>query len=259
VTATLFTNDPRQREITLTIDGEIVDASGVHPPDFAFDKVSVGETKTAEVYVMAMLQDELTISSAELSDVEYRDKFDVKVEPVDRDKLPVKTARDGVRITLATKPGLPVGRFSQYLTLTTNLKEGEKLHIPIFGRVVGDISIHGPRGMWLEDQGVLNLGPVESATGKKARLGLVVRGEGAESVKFEVGSLDPAELKVTFGEPTRLSASLARVPVDVEVPAGTPPMVRLGTSQGDEGKIVLTTTHPTMKELALGVRFAVER
>jgi hypothetical protein len=259
VTATIITNDPRQREVELTIDGEIVNASGVEPTDFGFDKVAVGETKTAEVYVMAMLQDKLEISSAELSSEETRDKFDVKIEHVERDKLPSKKARDGVRITLTAKPGLPIGRFHQYLTLDTNLKEGRKLHIPVIGRVVGDISVHGTVGNWLEDEGVLNLGPVKSAEGKKTRLNLVVRGEGADAVKFEVGSADPPELKVSFGEPQRLKATLVRVPMDIELPPGTRPMVRLATAQGDEGKIVLKTTHPTMKELALGVRFAVER
>ena len=41
------------------VDGKIMSASGVEPPDLLFDKLSVGETKTAQVYVMAMLQDEL--------------------------------------------------------------------------------------------------------------------------------------------------------------------------------------------------------
>jgi hypothetical protein len=45
----------------------------------------------------------------------------------------------------------------------------------------------------------------------------------------------------------------------IEVPAGTRPMVRLGTAQGEEGRVVIKTTHPTIKELVLGVRFAVER
>jgi hypothetical protein len=229
------------------------------PPDFGFDKLSVGETKSAEVVVMATLQDDLTVSSAELTNAETRDKFAVKIEPVERDKLPLNSARAGVRITLTAKPGLPVGRFDQNLTLTTNLKEGEKLHIPVLGRVVGDISIHGKPGTWLEDQGVLNLGKVESAAGKKAALNLVVRGEGAEGVKFEVGTADPPELKITFGEPKRLKATLVRVPMYIEVPPGTQPMARLATVQGEEGKILLKTTHPTMKELSLGVRLSVER
>jgi hypothetical protein len=36
-------------------------------------------------------------------------------------------------------------------------------------------------------------------------------------------------------------------------------MAYLGTAQGEEGRIVLNTTHPTIEELVLGVRFAVER
>lgn len=256
-TATIHTNDPRQPEVELSIEGEVVEASGLQPSDFMFDRIAVGESKSAEVYVMAMLQDELTVSAAELSNEETRDKFDVRIEPVDRDKLPNPSARDGVRITLSAKPGLPVGRFNQYLTLDTNLQEGEKLHIPVIGRVVGDISIHGTG--WLEEEGVLVIGQVKSSEGRKARVNVVVRGENAADVMLTVGSVDPPELKVTVGEPKRLRETLLHVPVEIEVPAGTRPMVRLDTAQGGEAKVVLETTHPKMKELSLGVRFAVER
>ena len=256
-TATIHTNDPRRPDIELEIDGEIVDASGLQPTDFNFDKLAVDESKSAEVYVMAMLQDDLTVNSAELTSEDTRDKFDVKIEPVERDKLPVNTARAGVRITLTAKQGLPIGRFNQYLTLNTNLKEGEKLHVPVFGRVVGDISVHGNN--WREEEGVLLLGSVDSGKGRKERVNVVVRGEDAADVKFEVGSVDPPELKVTIGEPKRLKATLLHVPVDIEIPPGTRPMVRLATAQGEEAKIVLKTTHPKMKELAIGVRFAVGR
>ncbi|MCI0332128.1 MAG: DUF1573 domain-containing protein [Planctomycetes bacterium] len=256
-TAMLHTNDPRQPDVELTIEGEIVGATGVEPPDFMFDKLAVDESRSAEVYVMAMLQDELTVDSAELTDEHSRDKFDVRIEPVERDELPNKSARDGVRITLTAKPDLPVGRFNQFLTLNTNLKEGEKLHIPVIGSVVGDISVHGTG--WLENEGVLVIGKVESSKGRKARVNLAVRGENAEDVTFEVGSVDPPELKVTIGEPMRLKATLVRVPVEIEVPPGTRSMARLATAQGEEAKIVLKTTHPKIKELSMGVRFAVER
>lgn len=256
-TATIHTNDPLQPEVELTIEGEIVDATGLEPPEFMFDKLAVGESKSTEVYVMAMLQDDLTISSAELSDAEMRDKFDVQIQPVERDELPNPSARDGARITVTVKPGLPIGRFDQFLTLHTNFKEGEKLHIPIIGRVFGDISVHGTG--WLEDEGVLVMGKVKGSEGRKSKVNLVVRGENAADVKFEVGPVDPPELKVTLGEPNRIRATLLHVPLEIEVPAGTRPMVRLDTAQGKAGRIVLKTTHPTMKELALGVRFAVER
>jgi hypothetical protein len=256
-TAMIHTNDPRQPEVELQIDGEIVQSSNVEPPDFGFDKIEVGQTKTAQVYVMAMLQDDLIVNSAELTEEENRDKFDVKVEEVPKDQLPNKSAHDGVRVTVTVKPGLPIGRFYQYVTLDTNLKDGAKLHIPVTGRIVGDISMHGTN--WREDEGVLVLGPVKGNTGRTARINLVVRGEEAQDVKFEVGSVDPIEMKVTIGEPKRISDALVHVPLDIGIPAGTRSMNRLGTAQGEEARVVIKTSHPEMKELAFGVRFAVER
>ncbi len=257
-TATIETNDPSQPELELTIEGDVVSATGVQPPDFVFDKVAVNQSKTAEVYVMSMLQDELTVHSAELSDPTVRDKFDAKVEPVERDKLPNPKARSGVRVTLTVKPGLPMGRFDQSLTLHTNLKEGEVLHIPVFGRLVGDISVHG-NSNWLPERDTLNMGQIKSSEGRKSHLNLVVRGENAGDVKFEVASVDPPELKATLGEPKRLKDTLLHVPLAIEVPPGTRPMVRLDSVQGDSAKVLLKTTHPTIKELSISVRFAVER
>ena len=49
------------------------------------------------------------------------------------------------------------------------------------------------------------------------------------------------------------------MPLTIEVPAGTRPMVRTDTAQGEAGRIVLKTTHPKVKELVLSVRFSVER
>ncbi len=256
-TALIITNDPLNSQIQLSIEGEIMETSGVSPPELMFDKVPAGESETAQVYVMAMLQDELKVSEAELSDPATRDKFDVRIEPVGRDELPTPGARDGVRIAVTVRPGLPVGRFNQWLSLRTNLPEAEQLDIPVIGRVVGDISVHGTG--WLEEQGVLMMGHVESSQGKSARVNVVVRGEDAAGVEFHVESVDPPELKVRIGESKQLKETLLHVPVEIEVPAGTRPMVRLDTAQGDEGRVVLGTTHPTVKELVLGVRFAVER
>ena len=77
-TATILTNDPTQSQIELLVDGQILALSNVEPPEFLFDKLAVGETKSAQVYVMAMLQDELTVKDPQISDPTIRDKFDVK-------------------------------------------------------------------------------------------------------------------------------------------------------------------------------------
>jgi hypothetical protein len=256
-TASILTNDPLHSTLELRVEGEILSASGVEPADLLFDKIPVGESRTAQVYVMAMLQDDLTVSDPVLSDANTRDKFDVKIEPVDPKDLPNKSAKKGVRITLTAKPGLPVGRFIEWLSVKTSLKDAETLEIPVVGEIVGDINVAG--NTWSEDQGAVRLGSVKSSEGRKEKLSLMVRGEAAPTTTFKVQSVDPEDLKVTIGEPRKLRDNLVQVPLEIEIPAGTRPMVRLDTAQGERGKIVLSTTHPKVKEMAIGVQFSVER
>jgi hypothetical protein len=256
-TANILTNDPLHSTFELRVEGAIMSASGVEPPDLLFDKIPVGESRSAQVYVMAMLQDDLTVSDAVLSDANTRDKFDVKIEPVDKTDLPNPAAKKGVRITLTAKPGMPVGRFVEWLSVKTSLKDAESLEIPVVGQVVGDISVAG--NSWNDEQGAVRLGSVKSSEGRKERISLMVRGDAARATTFKVQSVDPEDIKVTIGEPRKLRDNLVQVPLEIEIPAGTRPMVHLDTAQGDRGKIVLSTTHPKVKELAIGVQFSVER
>jgi hypothetical protein len=256
--ATVLTNDPTNSSVELQVDGQILALSGVEPPDFLFDKLAVGEKKSASVYVMAMLQDELTVTDPQISDPTIRDKFDIKVEPVEKSALPNKNAKRGYRVTLTTKDNLPVGRFHAWVSLNTDLTDAKKLDIPIAGQVVGDVGVRGITN-WNEEEGILTIGSVKSSEGGHGKVNLVARGAGAGDVKFALKSKDPEELKVTLGEPKKLSDTLLHVPVDIEIPPGTRPMVHLDTAQGDAAHIVFSTTHTKVKELSLSVRFAVER
>lgn len=258
-TATVLTDDPFRSSLDLTIDGTILTASGIEPPELAFDKIPIGEKKSAEVFVMAMLQDELTVSDPQFSDPALREKFDVKIEPVDKKDLPNEAARRGFRVTVTAKEGLPIGRFFQWLSLKTNLADAETLEIPVNGQVVGDISVHGPPGVWNEDQVALRLGNVKSSEGRKEKLNIVVRGEDAAKVSFNVQSSDPPQIKATIGTPKKLRDTLVQVPLEIELPPGMHPMIRLDTEQGERGTVVLGTTHPKIKELKVGVQFAIER
>jgi Protein of unknown function (DUF1573) len=255
--APVTTNDPLNSNIQLTIHGEVTEAEGIEPREFAFDTIPIGESKTAEVFVMAMLQDNLTVSDPRLSELTTRDKFDVKIVPVEPADLPNSKAKSGVMVSLTAKPGLPIGRINQWLALSTNLEDGEHLEIPVSGRIVGDISVRGLG--WNEEQAMLLMGSVKSSQGKQEKLNLFVRGADPENFEIKVASSDPPELSATIGEPKKLSDGLFSVPLTVEIPIGTQPMIRTDTAQGEAGRIVLTTTHPKVKELVLGVRFSVER
>lgn len=256
-TARIKTNDPRHSLITLTVEGDVTEASGIWPPDFIFDKVSAGTEKSAEVYVMALTQDELEVSDPTLSYPATRDFFDIEIEPVEPEALPNPKAKKGVRIRLTAKPGLPLGHFDQYLSIKTNIPDAKKMDIPVVGRVVGAISIHGR--LWSEHRGSLMLGNVRSDEGTTAGMNLVIRGDGADTVTMEVVSTDPPELVAKLGEPEEFRPTLVHVPLTVEIPQGTPPMIRLDNDQYEGGRITLKTSHPDAPELVLRVQFTVER
>jgi Protein of unknown function (DUF1573) len=257
-TASVITNDSTQSRVDLQVDGKVTEASGLFPPDFMFDKLTAGETKSAEVFVMSFDNDEpLTVGEPVLFNQETRKYFDVHVEPVERSVLPNPDAKQGVKITVTAKPGLPLGRFDQWLKLPSNIKDASTLEIPIIGRVVGNISIHGR--LYSEDQGVLRLGTVKSDEGASAKLNIVIRGDDAAATTLSVETTDPPELKAELGEPNHLSSTLVHVPLTVEVPRGTPPMAHLDTQQGEAGKITLKTNSKEAAQVVIHVRFDVER
>jgi hypothetical protein len=255
--ATILTNDPLNSRVELSVEGEVTEATGVYPPDFMFDKITAGDTRSADVFVMAFAQDELKVGEPELSNTETRQFFDVSVEPLKAAELPNPKAKAGVRVRVTARPGLRLGRFDQWVAVSTNIPDAEKIKIPIIGRVVGNISIHGR--MWNEDQGVLRLGRVKSSEGVTAPLNIVLRGEEAVQVELSVASVDPPELVVKLGEPKKVRDTLIHVPLVIEIPPGTPPMARLDIDQHDEARVVLKTNLPEVPEMMLGIRFAVER
>jgi hypothetical protein len=256
-TASVITNDPTQSRVELQVDGKVTEATGVMPADLVFDKVVAGETKSASVFVMAFQQDELQVDPPTLSNAETQKYFDITVEPVEHSKLPNPDAKQGVEITVTAKPGLPLGRFDQWLKLTTNIEDAKKLEIPISGRVIGNISVHGR--LYNEEQGVLRLGTVQSDEGASADLNIVIRGDEAETTTLSVESCDPPEMIAKLGEPKKLSPTLVHVPLVVEIPKGTEPMAHMETQQSEAGKIVLKTNSKEAAQMVLHVRFAVEK
>lgn len=252
----LTTNDPRSSRLELNIVGEITKPTGLTPSEFSFGKLSVGETRSATVYLMAFLQDNVEITKAQIASEEARPHFDIEVSQASAEELPDEKATAGVRLVVTAKPTLPIGRFMQLLELETNLPDLRELSVPIVGQIVGDVAIRGR--LWSDEHGILKLGRVLSAEGKHADLSVLVRGENAADVKVEVAATDPPELVATLGEPKKVRDSLYQVPLRIEVPPGTRQMVHLNPNLHEPASVTLKTTHPKAPELVLDVRFTVE-
>lgn len=254
--ATFSTNDPALSRLELTVNGEIVGSTSLAPTQLVFHDARVGQTAKAELIVMSYLEPEVKILSHEVLDEELAKKMQVEFEPVPKEQLPSKEAQAGIRVTAIYDSGGALGPFGGDLRLETNLKQSPRLVAPIYGNVKGDVSIFG-KG-WTETNGLLRMDPATTALGGSAKLSVKIRGEHASQTKLSVARVDPPELKATLGEPQELRKDLVDVPLLVEIPRGTPPMVRAGEDQGGEGEIILATTHPTTKEVRLRVSFSVK-
>jgi hypothetical protein len=261
--ATLSTTDPRRSRIELVVEGEVVESTVLHPSDLFFGPISTHGDKSATVTLVSNLDEEVKVTNHEFSDPEVGKHIKLDFVPLAKDELPTPKTLSGVKITATYEPGKSLGPFFTWLTLETNLEKAQKLTVPVSGTVKGDISIFGTG--WNESQGVLRLGLINGKEGKHARLNVAIRGEHAPHTKLEVASVDPPELKVSLGEAKEMSKQMVHVPLLVDIPAGTRPMVRIAKLAGEEDDtqkgdavILLKTTHPDTEEVRLLVRFSVD-
>jgi CTP:molybdopterin cytidylyltransferase MocA len=167
-------------------------------------------------------------------------------------------AKSGLSVAVTIKPGLPLGPIRQKIRLVTNLPRASVLEVPIEGAIQSDISVVGPG--WKSEQGVLSLGTVSHTQGIKRTLMLLVHGPHRQDVRFSVGKVVPSLLRVQIGESRQIgSGAVVQVPLEIEIPPGSPPVSYLSASQSKLAEIVLETTHPEAKQLRLWVQFAIER
>jgi len=254
--ATLLTNDPLQSHIQLTVEGQVIASTTVlTPSELIYGTLQADEVRKSDLTLVSYLDEEIEIVAHEISGKGFPSQVEVRFEPLEKDQLPMPEAQSGIKILTTYRAGKTLGPLRGLLTLSTNLESAEKINVPISCHVVGDISIYGPG--WKRNRGLLTLGKIRSAEGKKVRLNLAIRGEHAADTEFSVSSVEPPELKVAFGDYRKMKEQLVHVPLLIEVPAGTQPMVWLGKPASTDATIVLATTHPETPEVQLRVHFAV--
>ncbi len=253
--ATFTTNDLQRSRLELKVEGDIVASTTLEPSLLNFGNVNVGAEGKAEMLVMAFLEPEVTIESFEVSDAKLAEQIDVKIEPVEQSALP-ENVLAAAKVVATFKPKGVIGPFSGSLKMKTKLKQAPNIEVPIYGSVKGDISIAGAG--WVEATGTLRITPTKSAEGSSTRLNLSVRGDHAQATELKVASVTPDELKASLGEPKVIRDNFVQIPLTIDIPPGSRPIVMMGEDQGGEGEIILSTTHPETPEVRLKVVFMVK-
>ena len=257
-TATILTNDPRRSRVELTISGKATSKYTVWPRPMDFGNVPAGDGAQAKAQLRCFLAGEMRVVEHHFEDSATAPLFELRTEALTAEEARSEDAESGFTLLLSLKPGLPLGAFQQTIRLTLEIAPGGQRAeevVPVTGTIVGDLSIVGPG--WRND--VLSLGTVDSAAGTTRKLTLLVRGSDRGQVEVEATKLDPSQVRVKVGQRTPLSETVDQIPLEIEIPAGLPPAVRLGTDQGPFGEVVLgVKNHPSVKEIRLNLKFVIQ-
>ncbi len=257
-TAVIFTNDPSQPRVTLTISGRITTAARAVPDELIFSTLSAGQSANAEVSIYCYIDEPLEIVGFKLDNPTTAEYFDVAFEPLNADRLSEEPgAVSGQLMKVTLKSGLLQGPFRQKILLSTNLETSQTLTVSIDGTIGSDIAVVG-RGFNVRT-GILILGTISGKAGARRMLMLIVRGPNHKEVKFTPVKITPDLLNVEIGEPTEINnGTVSQFPLTVQIPKGCRQANHLGSKQGKLGEILLDTNHPQAPRLRILVSFAVE-
>jgi hypothetical protein len=257
-TATVLTNDPKRKQIELTVSGKIIPLLRAVPEEVVFSSVTAGDPVTSSVDLFDYIETPLSIVSHECTEKNTAGLFDVKWGPLKPEVLAKETgAKSGLQLQITLKPGLPVGTFKQTIRLKTNLPGVDAFEVPINGSVVSDLAIMG--GDWSEEHSLLTIGTVKANEEASRTLIVVARGPFRDQVRLKVAEVWPDLLKVELGPGSATAGqTLRQFPIVIRIPKGTPPADHLGSETAKCGKVLLETNHPRAPKLLIRVRFAVE-
>lgn len=250
--ATIGTDDPEHESLRFVISGKVVRPLKVEPQKVVLSNVQAGESADAKVLLTAYFDDHLEVVKQTLSEEATAGFFDVTTAALTKDKLP-EGATSGVELTVKVKPGLPVGSFSQNLKIQTNLEGEEETIIPITGEIGGAVNIFGKD--WERDLHYLNVGTVRQSQGDKHTVHVLMRG--VSTAELGPPEVNDEVLKVKYGEIKEMKGgALVKVPVEIEIPAGSPLVNHMG-GKAKLAEIIIPTNKSELGRVKLLVKFAV--
>jgi hypothetical protein len=130
------------------------------------------------------------------------------------------------------------------------------VQIPIKGTVAGDILVFGPSVS--TNARTVTLGVIPHGSGAKRIATVSIKGPHRHETALSVKDVVPADLQVQVAAPDDSKPNARLYNITIEVPKDAPPANWGGGGEGGRaGRIVLETTHPTIKQVELTVFYVV--
>jgi hypothetical protein len=249
--AEVWTNDPENEKLKLTITGEVRNLVLVKPPA-PWTITAVREDGPTTFHgAIASGEDAFNIvsveSSAEWLTLEYR-----PFEAGDLEEFGDGMA-SGYSLTGTIRPEMPVGRFDAKITITTDLKDDYKLEIGVNGTRPGPFSIIGQA--WYGREMTVLMKDVKSADGKSVSVSLFTDRED-EPLQFTSVKSEPDTLRVEMQrDETFTSPRKEKYDLTFTILPGSPP----GRYANDDRiAVTIETNRESIPRIELSVDALIE-
>jgi len=271
--ATIFTNDPQAKQISLKLEGRVVKRLIVSP-DGSWVAPLSSEAGPAVVKgtVYSETVEKFKILSADSSDP----LLTTEIIPLTGPELEKIHAKSGYSVVATVQPNKTAGSFGYELLLKTDIperKEDGKLGETLIVEkvvVTGSrrSSIHLIGSDYIEDRSLVLLGSFEATKGKSVEVQMIVSRCPEDGLKISDIVGDPPELKVDITPFAPVRAKPAadkpstgkiktgrpqRYKLTITYPPGSP---RAQRPVDNPATISMNTNHPEMKEIHLNVSFS---
>jgi hypothetical protein len=233
--ATIGTNDPSRRNVSLVVKGKVYPPVIVYPNEMmTFNSVSNEETHQAKIALFSVDRPDFKIKKISTTRPEFLVPQVMPLSPEDCKQLKVKV---GMQVVVEMKPGMPLGRFQDELVIETDHPLKSEVKLTIAGNTTGPISVIPDR---------LRMPSVSSSQGASRDLTLLV--QGGKPTLFTVG-YHPEKVKVEI-TPDDTPTQKGRYKMSVIVPPGT-------AAGPIEDIIILKTDHPKVSEIKIPVSILI--
>ena len=250
---TINTDDPRRPEIVFSIEGRVVPTWQAAPDSIVLSALTASSGTQASTTILTFGDAPPEVLGIDLEPSQAAQFFSASSVPLSAEELAAEPiATGGFRVNLEVKPGLPLGRLRENLTVRFTMPEEVTAEIPIEGTVGGDLVLVGPG--WDSSRQALMLGTVSSRKGLRRRIFLTAKGPHRDEVQPRVEETVPESLEVSIGAGKPIGdGGVVRIPIDLVIPPGSRSVNHICSEQAPAGRIVLATSHPESPTLTIPV------
>jgi len=250
--ASVWTNDPDQPKLELTVEGSVVPLISRIPEGvWTVGTLTEGQPTTASGVIASALMDDFEVEGVESTS----ENVQITYERLSEEELKRLDARCGYALKCSISPNMPVGTFVESVKVLLSLPEAPVVQFDVQGARIGPYQIIGPG--WTQERHTLAMGRCQAEQGKSTRVSLFVVVPDGFDLKFEEPIVTPPVLQVALKRDETFTTSGGRQ--RFYVTATAPPGMTPGRWSGDTAiKVELNCNHPAVTKAVFKIEFQAD-